>query len=217
MNPSLLLCFLLSCVLRLSFHDISPACFIVPSKKTAQIDSLSQAEHSLAFYTHTLTYRTFGGFSFVTQLPLRLFLPNFTRTLLFTSSLEYPTTGLPGIIDITMPACLDFRRMRTRVQTVFRRREKKRTYEISAPFNFKKECTILPGITQDEISVLREKAAASCLGIRHDYYHEPNNLNSMRSLHMPPHAPIMHTRSSSSPLLLRPQPSSISTASGSLW
>jgi hypothetical protein len=108
-----------------------------------------------------------------------------------------------------MPVCLDFRRMRTRVQTVFRRREKKRTYEISAPFNFKKECTVLPGITQDEISVLREKAAASCLGIRHD--HEPN---SMMSLHIPA---IMHTRSSSSPLILRPQASFISTASGSLW
>ncbi|RKU40966.1 hypothetical protein DL546_003376 [Coniochaeta pulveracea] len=99
--------------------------------------------------------------------------------------------------------------MRTRVQTVFRRREKKRIYEISAPFNFKKECTVLPGITQDEISVLREKAAASCLGIRYD--HEPN---SMTSLHIPP---VIHNRSSSSPLILRPQASSNSMASGSLW
>ncbi|TPX09077.1 uncharacterized protein E0L32_001661 [Thyridium curvatum] len=35
----------------------------------------------------------------------------------------------------------------------------------SAPFNFKKEESILPGISDDEISILREKAAASRIGI----------------------------------------------------
>ncbi|KAB5576226.1 hypothetical protein GE09DRAFT_1095044 [Coniochaeta sp. 2T2.1] len=51
-----------------------------------------------------------------------------------------------------MPACLDFRRIRSRLQDMagLRRKEKKRTLVISAPFNFKKEATYLPGITESE-------------------------------------------------------------------
>ncbi|KAJ9142950.1 hypothetical protein NKR23_g6762 [Pleurostoma richardsiae] len=46
-----------------------------------------------------------------------------------------------------------------------RRKEKKRVLEISAPFNFQKVDLNLPGISDDEISVLREKAIASRIGI----------------------------------------------------
>jgi hypothetical protein len=71
-----------------------------------------------------------------------------------------------------MPVCLDFRRIRSRLQdmAVFRRKEKKCPLKIvskktpplvspsslticsqSAPFNFKKETTsYLPGITESE-------------------------------------------------------------------
>ncbi|KAK3324358.1 hypothetical protein B0T19DRAFT_443772 [Cercophora scortea] len=40
--------------------------------------------------------------------------------------------------------------------------------EMSEPFNFRKEAVMLPGLSEDEISVLREKAAASQLGVRDD-------------------------------------------------
>jgi hypothetical protein len=99
----------------------------------------------------------------------------------------------------------------------------------SAPFNFKKEEICLPGITEDEyvtlsrlhdrflelmptlpsrISVLREKAAASCIGIAHD--RDPTAFGSLQE---PPRIP---TRSSS--LMMRPHESSMSTTSvATLW
>ncbi|KAH8895639.1 hypothetical protein GQ53DRAFT_838611 [Thozetella sp. PMI_491] len=46
-----------------------------------------------------------------------------------------------------------------------KRKEPKRTLEISAPFNFQKNETMLPGLSEDEVAMLREKAAASRLGI----------------------------------------------------
>ncbi|KAK0715589.1 hypothetical protein B0H67DRAFT_645320 [Lasiosphaeris hirsuta] len=49
--------------------------------------------------------------------------------------------------------------------TFRQRKDAKRQFQISEPFNFKKEPTTLPGLSEDEISVLREKAAASRLGI----------------------------------------------------
>ncbi|KAJ9144326.1 hypothetical protein NKR19_g6541 [Coniochaeta hoffmannii] len=106
-----------------------------------------------------------------------------------------------------MPACLDFRRIRSRLQDmrVFRRKEKKRTLIISAPFNFKKETTYLPGITDSEISVLREKAAASCLGVRHD--DDPTALGPLR---IP--SPV-NIRSISS----GPNGSPLSSISGNTW
>ncbi|KAF4126707.1 hypothetical protein GMORB2_0444 [Geosmithia morbida] len=35
----------------------------------------------------------------------------------------------------------------------------------SAPFNLTREPVILPGISEDELCILREKAAASCIGV----------------------------------------------------
>ncbi|KAI9171141.1 hypothetical protein HJFPF1_00621 [Paramyrothecium foliicola] len=55
----------------------------------------------------------------------------------------------------------------SRVQTVLRlyRRKEKRHIEISAPFNFRHEAVSFPGISEQEIAILREQAAASCIGI----------------------------------------------------
>lgn len=67
-----------------------------------------------------------------------------------------------------MPVCADVRQLCSTLQglvTFRRRRPAKRRPQISEPFDFKREMTVLPGLTQDEISVLREKAAASCLGV----------------------------------------------------
>ncbi|KAI6777949.1 uncharacterized protein J7T54_002942 [Emericellopsis cladophorae] len=59
----------------------------------------------------------------------------------------------------------------SRVQTILSRRRsgskdsQKPTLEISAPFNFQREPVSLPGISHDELVMLREKAAASCIGV----------------------------------------------------
>ncbi|KAH8913007.1 hypothetical protein BR93DRAFT_964134 [Coniochaeta sp. PMI_546] len=107
-----------------------------------------------------------------------------------------------------MPVCLDFRRIRSRLQDMVSfRREKKRTLKISAPYNFKKEGTYLPGITESEISVLREKAAASCIGIRHD--HDPTLLGPLR---IP--SPVNRRGGSQ---MLEPSVSPLSSISGSTW
>ncbi|KAI1198755.1 hypothetical protein F5X97DRAFT_144365 [Nemania serpens] len=39
------------------------------------------------------------------------------------------------------------------------------TLQISAPFNFKHETISLPGLSEDDIALLREKAAASRFGV----------------------------------------------------
>ncbi|VUC19944.1 unnamed protein product [Clonostachys rosea] len=61
----------------------------------------------------------------------------------------------------------DVRMFYCRVQTILGRcqRKQKNIPEISAPFNFKREPVCLPGISEDEISILRDKAAASRIGI----------------------------------------------------
>lgn len=54
----------------------------------------------------------------------------------------------------------------SRVQTMLqRRRKQKRALEISAPFDLKCEPVSLPGISQDELAMLRKKAAASRIGV----------------------------------------------------
>ncbi|GAW14492.1 hypothetical protein ANO14919_038950 [Xylariales sp. No.14919] len=40
-----------------------------------------------------------------------------------------------------------------------------RPLQISAPFNFKHETISLPGLSEDDIAILKEKAAASRLGV----------------------------------------------------
>ncbi|KAM7203863.1 hypothetical protein V8F20_003869 [Naviculisporaceae sp. PSN 640] len=67
-----------------------------------------------------------------------------------------------------MQLCTDVKRLCTsiRVKMFKRGKETKRSkLVISEPFNFKREITTLPGLSEDEISVLREQAAASCVGI----------------------------------------------------
>ncbi|KAF4455566.1 hypothetical protein FALBO_15596 [Fusarium albosuccineum] len=61
----------------------------------------------------------------------------------------------------------DLQTLCERVQTMVkqRRRKEKRSIEISAPFNFEKNPVRLPGVSQEQLVMLREKAAASCIGI----------------------------------------------------
>lgn len=55
----------------------------------------------------------------------------------------------------------------TRLQSMIRDRARKqrREVEISAPFGLKREPVSLPGVSQEEIDILREKAAASQIGV----------------------------------------------------
>ncbi|KAM7222735.1 hypothetical protein V8F06_001922 [Rhypophila decipiens] len=80
---------------------------------------------------------------------------------------------------------------------VFKRgKETKRSkLEISQPFNFKREITTLPGLSEDEISVLREQAAASCVGIA-EAKTEHDNRHMQQQHHIQTHSPH-HTRSHS--------------------
>ncbi|KXX72880.1 hypothetical protein MMYC01_210386 [Madurella mycetomatis] len=67
-----------------------------------------------------------------------------------------------------MSVCSEVKRLYASLQEMVglrRRKGVKHSLQISEPFNFKKEITILPGFTEDEIAVLREKAAASRLAI----------------------------------------------------
>ncbi|KAK5658265.1 hypothetical protein OQA88_2240 [Cercophora sp. LCS_1] len=50
-----------------------------------------------------------------------------------------------------------------------KRRKNIKRLQISQPFDFKKEAVIIPGLSEDEISVLREKAVASCIGTIDDH------------------------------------------------
>ncbi|KAJ3494298.1 hypothetical protein NLG97_g4165 [Lecanicillium saksenae] len=64
------------------------------------------------------------------------------------------------------------RMLYSRMQTLLNRRSKqKRTVEISAPFDLKLEPVSLPGVSQDELAILREKATASRVG--HHRVHPP--------------------------------------------
>ncbi|KAI0876014.1 hypothetical protein GGS24DRAFT_261849 [Hypoxylon argillaceum] len=62
---------------------------------------------------------------------------------------------------------------------------------ISAPFNFKHESISLPGLSEDDIAILREKAAASRLGIHHsnDGSHSPSAFGSPRKAPRAPPSP----------------------------
>ncbi|KAK2591982.1 hypothetical protein QQS21_010318 [Conoideocrella luteorostrata] len=57
----------------------------------------------------------------------------------------------------------------TRLQSIIRDRARKqqqrREVEISAPYDLKLEPVNLPGVSQEEIAILREKAAASRIGV----------------------------------------------------
>ncbi|KAK5998544.1 hypothetical protein PT974_00924 [Cladobotryum mycophilum] len=66
-----------------------------------------------------------------------------------------------------MPLKDNVRTLYERVQTCLRtgRRKEKREMEISAPFDTKLVPVSIPGVTEEELAILREKAAASRIGI----------------------------------------------------
>ncbi|KAI9902729.1 hypothetical protein N3K66_002081 [Trichothecium roseum] len=56
----------------------------------------------------------------------------------------------------------------SRVQTLLRQRRRKQQKlapEISAPFDLKLEPVVLPGVSEDELSFLREKAVANRISV----------------------------------------------------
>ncbi|KAJ2972192.1 hypothetical protein NQ176_g7296 [Zarea fungicola] len=67
----------------------------------------------------------------------------------------------------------------SRMQTLLQRRTKqKRTIDISAPFDLKLEPVSLPGVSQDELAILREKATASRVGITEYIPRSSSSVNS---------------------------------------
>lgn len=103
-------------------------------------------------------------------------------------------TSLP-VDDDNMQLPSNVRVLCSRLQTILRqrrRKQQKRSLEISAPFNFTHEPVAIPGISEDEISILREKAAASRIGIAEMMPHSPSSLNShppMSPMYMRPARP----------------------------
>ncbi|KAK3292117.1 uncharacterized protein B0H64DRAFT_466641 [Chaetomium fimeti] len=69
---------------------------------------------------------------------------------------------------VNMTVYSEVKRLYSSLQEMVGLRRRKRQLQIVLrTFDFKREATIIPGLTEDEISVLREKAAASRLGIAH--------------------------------------------------
>ncbi|KAI1132398.1 hypothetical protein F5Y10DRAFT_231092 [Nemania abortiva] len=64
---------------------------------------------------------------------------------------------------------------------------------ISAPFNFKHESISLPGLSEDDIALLREKAAASRLGVTD--VHDDGSSSAFGSPRKAPRAPPSPVRS----------------------
>ncbi|EFY93434.1 hypothetical protein MAC_00672 [Metarhizium acridum CQMa 102] len=91
----------------------------------------------------------------------------------------------------------------TRLQSLLRdRRRARRDIEISAPFDLKLEPATLPGVSQEEISILREKAAASRIGV----------------LELRPEFPSeYHRMSRPSPRLRAVQPATMEIETRPLW
>ncbi|KAI0006785.1 hypothetical protein F4779DRAFT_548042 [Xylariaceae sp. FL0662B] len=93
-----------------------------------------------------------------------------------------------------MPACLGgFRAFTARLQRLIGGGKSKsatperRSLQISAPFNFKHETVSLPGVSEDEIAILKEQAAASRLGVAPDGSGvSPTSFGSPRKAPAPP-------------------------------
>ncbi|KAI0182418.1 hypothetical protein EV127DRAFT_57866 [Xylaria flabelliformis] len=64
--------------------------------------------------------------------------------------------------------CMVFNTFTARLQRLVGLKSKRNSLQISAPFNFKRETINLPGLSEDEIATLKEKVAASHLGVRDD-------------------------------------------------
>ncbi|KAL7629740.1 hypothetical protein AAE478_001263 [Parahypoxylon ruwenzoriense] len=80
-----------------------------------------------------------------------------------------------------------FRAFTARLHKLVGRRSKsdgsseKPALQISAPFNFKHETISLPGVSEDEIAILKEQAAASRFG-----YADPSSIGKPRKAPAPP-------------------------------
>ncbi|KAK0391008.1 hypothetical protein NLU13_0510 [Sarocladium strictum] len=100
-----------------------------------------------------------------------------------STAIPIQVTSVPTIDhdDDNMQLPSNVRVLCSRLQTILRqrrRKQQKRSLEISAPFNFTHQPVIIPGISEDEISILREKAAASRIGIAEMMPQSPSSLNS---------------------------------------
>ncbi|KAI0555619.1 hypothetical protein F4679DRAFT_176900 [Xylaria curta] len=64
--------------------------------------------------------------------------------------------------------CMVFNTFTARLQRLVGSKSKRNSLQISAPFGFKRETINLPGLSEDELASLKEKVAASHLGVRDD-------------------------------------------------
>ncbi|KAK4249222.1 hypothetical protein C7999DRAFT_39638 [Corynascus novoguineensis] len=62
----------------------------------------------------------------------------------------------------------------------------------SEPFNFRKEATVLPGLSEEEMSAFREKAAVSRLGIAHTHAGAYNDTSTSQHCCRSPQSPPSH-------------------------
>ncbi|KAI1182795.1 hypothetical protein F5B17DRAFT_435274 [Nemania serpens] len=95
--------------------------------------------------------------------------------------------------------CLLFKTFTTRLQRLVGLKSKaaaaanekrhSHTLQISAPFNFKHESISLPGLSEDDIALLREKAAASRFGATGAYNDGPSAFGSPRKAPRAPPSP----------------------------
>jgi hypothetical protein len=87
-----------------------------------------------------------------------------------------------------MDGCMGLRGFTSRLVRLIGLKQKpqpqRRTLQISKPFNFKHVNASLPGYSEDEIAILKEKAAASRLGVAPE--HEDDRLTSPRRAPAPP-------------------------------
>ncbi|KAI1487714.1 hypothetical protein F4809DRAFT_561731 [Biscogniauxia mediterranea] len=71
-----------------------------------------------------------------------------------------------------MPCLLTFKAVTARLHRLLGAKKsatpKRQSLQISAPFNFKHESVSLPGVSEDEIAMLKEKARATRLGVATD-------------------------------------------------
>ncbi|KAK3955145.1 hypothetical protein QBC32DRAFT_57899 [Pseudoneurospora amorphoporcata] len=83
-----------------------------------------------------------------------------------------------------MQVCSNFKRFRASLQELLgiKRRKQVKGDDISAPYNFKKETTVIPGVTQEELEVLRDKAAASHLDPLRQHSNPPSASRSRRGV-----------------------------------
>ncbi|KOS18245.1 hypothetical protein ESCO_002979 [Escovopsis weberi] len=108
-----------------------------------------------------------------------------------------------------MPLKDNFRTLYERVQSVLRagRRKEKRGLEISAPFDSKLVPVSIPGVTEEEIEILREQAAASRIGIAESIHSQstpcltleipPRRTRSPYARTPSPHSAVSYTQHSS--------------------